>query len=181
MKRQPWKERYAAHLRSPYWATLKQKVIARRGRKCEKCGCEDKPIEMHHKHYQTFGRERQKDVLLVCRDCHRTEDVERKKQGDARRLMARVNRGEYGATEFDTHQISDGELWVLMRGGIVDINTDAGLQYLGGMIDGWDWDASPEPGGKISDRREADKNDGFRAFVRAEYRRRIGDCVHQHS
>ena len=181
MKRKPWAERYAAHLRSPYWAALKQKVIARRGKKCEKCGCEDRPIDMHHKHYRTFGRERQKDVLLVCRDCHRTEDVERKKQGDARRLMARINRGEPGATEFDLNEISDAELWVLMRGGIVDINTDDGIQYLGGMIRGWDWDASPEPGGKISSRREADKNEEFRAFVRAEHKRRIAGRVFQYS
>ena len=61
----PWRQRYIAHLASPYWAELKRKVTARRGNKCERCGKSGCGLDLHHKHYRTLGRERQKDVMLL--------------------------------------------------------------------------------------------------------------------
>jgi len=88
--RKPWKQRYMEHLRSDRWAELKQKVINRRGRKCERCNAGEKPLDLHHKHYKTFGNERQKDVVLLCRECHRAEDVERKRRGEAAKAWYRL-------------------------------------------------------------------------------------------
>ncbi len=93
--RKTWKQRYTAHINGPYWAELKRKVIKRRGCKCERCERSDCGLDLHHKHYRTFGRERQKDVTLLCRPCHRIEDAERKKRGDAERAWVRLC-GEFG-------------------------------------------------------------------------------------
>lgn len=45
---------------------------------CERCGAPD-PAQVHHLHYGTLGRERPQDVLIVCRGCHSSLDVERRK------------------------------------------------------------------------------------------------------
>lgn len=104
--RKPWKQRYAEHLRSAYWANLKQKVIKRRGSKCERCQAADLPLDLHHEHYKTFGRERQKDVVLLCRACHIVKDIERKKRGDADRAWYRLC-GEFGG------HVSDADFQLL--------------------------------------------------------------------
>jgi hypothetical protein len=94
--RKSWSERYAAHLRSPYWANLKTKVMRRRGAKCEMCCASEKPLDLHHHHYRTFGRERQKDVAVLCRECHRLADAERRMRGAAQRAWIRVVDGCFG-------------------------------------------------------------------------------------
>jgi hypothetical protein len=87
-------------LRSDYWRQLKQKVAKRRGNKCEQCKSSALHLDLHHKHYETFGRERQKDVLLLCRQCHQEKDVERKRHGDALRAWYRLC-GEFGGVVND--------------------------------------------------------------------------------
>ena len=107
-----WKLKYAEHLRSSYWSQLKQKVLKRRGHKCEQCQSSDKPLDLHHQHYRTFGRERQKDVLLLCRECHHREDVERKKRGDAQRAWCRLC-GEFGGYVTDAeYQLLEDMGWI---------------------------------------------------------------------
>lgn len=99
--RAPWKQRYAAHISSPYWRELKQKVIRRRGHKCQACGCGDCALDLHHEHYQTFGRERQKDVLLLCRPCHKEKDKERALRGRISLALHRVDRGDCSLADLD--------------------------------------------------------------------------------
>lgn len=86
MARKSWKTRYAEHLSSPYWKALKARVIARRGNKCEECGSCHKSLDLHHEHYRSFPRERQKDVRLLCRDCHKCADSIRARRGRYERL-----------------------------------------------------------------------------------------------
>ena len=104
MNKKPWKQRYQEHLRSPFWRELKAKVIRRRGNKCETCKCETCHLDLHHKHYKTFGRERQKDVKLLCRDCHVEEDKQRAIQGMISRALHRVDRGI--ESDFDLEVLS---------------------------------------------------------------------------
>lgn len=40
-----------------------------RGR-CERCRCRV-PLELHHRHYNTQGKEEPIDLKALCRDCHR--------------------------------------------------------------------------------------------------------------
>jgi len=48
-----------------------------RGGECEVCGVVPYRIEVHHKHYNTLGRENPSDLILLCPECHRVEDEKR--------------------------------------------------------------------------------------------------------
>jgi len=165
MARKPWGERYDAYISGPKWAALKARVLARRGPKCERCGASGVPLDLHHLHYQTFGRERHKDVQLVCRPCHEIEDKERRKRGTARRVMSTLMRED----RYWDCRISDGELYALIAGGVVDINTGEGRQLIGWMINAWEIDANPQLGLRPDLYREDGKNSSFRRVVRLKW------------
>lgn len=57
------------YLRSQHWAEFRRSIIAERKR-CEICGS-TKHLQVHHLTYARLWHERRKDVLLVCRRCHR--------------------------------------------------------------------------------------------------------------
>lgn len=71
---------YRKHITSEKWKKLRERVIAKRGKKCQKCRSTTRPLQLHHKHYDTFGNERMKDVRLLCMDCHIIEDKKRRKR-----------------------------------------------------------------------------------------------------
>jgi len=71
---------YRKYIASKKWKRLRERVIAKRGRKCQRCKSTTRPLQLHHKHYNTFGHERTKDVLLLCVDCHLIEDRLRRKK-----------------------------------------------------------------------------------------------------
>lgn len=62
-------ELHSAHLKSAKWKKIKAKLFRLRGRKCERCGSVER-IEVHHKHYNNLGRERMRDLEILCRPCH---------------------------------------------------------------------------------------------------------------
>lgn len=76
-ERQDLTPEYSKYIKSKKWRKFRERIIAKRGKKCQKCGNTTRPLQLHHKHYDTFGIERPKDVLLLCMDCH--YEVERKK------------------------------------------------------------------------------------------------------
>jgi hypothetical protein len=119
--RKPWKQRYTAHINGPYWAELKRKVIKRRGHKCERCDQSECCLDLHHKHYKTFGKERQKDVMLLCRPCHRIEDADRKRLGDAARAWYRLC-GEFGG------DVSANEIKLLEDVGYISSTGRGGIE-----------------------------------------------------
>jgi hypothetical protein len=51
-----------------YWQQLRTEVVvAQRGR----CGtCWGEGSDLHHRHYNNWGRELREDVVLLCRPCH---------------------------------------------------------------------------------------------------------------
>jgi 5-methylcytosine-specific restriction endonuclease McrA len=55
------------------WYTIPrvtQKMVRRRSKgHCEDCE-QRKPLEFHHKHYRSVGRELPEDIAHLCRDCH---------------------------------------------------------------------------------------------------------------
>lgn len=116
-QRKPWKQRYREHMQSAYWRELKAKVILRRGHKCERCFRTDCSLDLHHKHYKTFGRERQKDVELVCRECHRDADKQRAIEGMVRAALHRVDRGI--ESDFDLEVLSN-TVWRKAKDGTPD-------------------------------------------------------------
>ena len=122
MTRFGWKQKYAKHLASTYWKRLKEKVIARRGDCCERCA---KPgnTDMHHKHYKTFPRERQMDVELLCRECHKIADQERALRGQISSAMSRYDRGVESGDDIELlfatvfrRKAKEGHTWPVSTG-----------------------------------------------------------------
>ena len=66
------KTQYHAYLRSPEWQALRLRVLKRDGYKCAHCGA-SKPLDVHHKTYERVGRERMRDLVALCRECHEAE------------------------------------------------------------------------------------------------------------
>ncbi len=40
--------------------------------RCEDCDINDVPLEAHHKHYGSLGREKMSDLACLCRGCHQS-------------------------------------------------------------------------------------------------------------
>jgi hypothetical protein len=78
---------YDQAITSAHWFALKDQAMARSGGRCEgrretgqhydcemitkRCGAVG-PLQMHHKHYRTLGRETLDDVEMLCDSCHRS-------------------------------------------------------------------------------------------------------------
>ena len=157
MGRKPWAERYAKHLKSQYWAELKRKVVKRRGKVCERCKNADCSLDLHHMHYRTFGKERQKDVQLLCRECHKIEDMCRKQRGDANRVKALLERND----QWWSGSFTDVQVCTMIRGGVLDMND------IGHVIDCWDSD-------DFCGTKGGNRNDLFRSTVRELYEKHCG-------
>lgn len=61
---------YDDYLRSDQWMQFKEK-FRRSGLPQDCVGCQGTPIELHHRNYGRIGHESLRDVLPLCRDCHR--------------------------------------------------------------------------------------------------------------
>lgn len=64
------KAEYNEYLNSVKWRNFRQDVFAHYGNKCILCDSPTK-VEVHHKHYRTFGNETLQDVVPLCQKCHR--------------------------------------------------------------------------------------------------------------
>lgn len=88
---------YVDYLSSFDWHLKRLAVLKRAGNKCERCGrsgsgpCGGVVLQIHHVTYDNLGDEPLEDLLAVCEDCHKKEDVKRAAQGRARPEMARLN------------------------------------------------------------------------------------------
>lgn len=67
-KPRPWLD-YQKYINSARWKTKRKKAIAHYGGKCAVCGSTQN-LTVHHKTYKRFGREKLKDLEVLCRDCH---------------------------------------------------------------------------------------------------------------
>jgi len=82
-----WRKRYRRHIRSPQWRALKQRLLRERGMRCQRCGTPADQLVLHHTTYERLGKERDEDLMLVCRPCHPGADLQRELSGRARRLQ----------------------------------------------------------------------------------------------
>lgn len=71
---QPPDFRTAGRYKPPIPLATQQAVRKRANGRCECCG-ERAKLELHHKHYETEGRETPDDLSALCRDCHKGEHV----------------------------------------------------------------------------------------------------------
>ena len=63
---------YYTYIKSPEWRSKTRDFRLAVGNRCEQCGA-TKSLQVHHKHYRTLGRERKKDVEVLCVHCHQAE------------------------------------------------------------------------------------------------------------
>lgn len=65
------KEEYEDYRESPHWQATSRRIRQFR-RVCEKC-LFPYELNVHHKTYATLGRERDDDLIVLCRSCHSRE------------------------------------------------------------------------------------------------------------
>jgi hypothetical protein len=61
--------RYTAYMASPQWAERSQRTIMLAGGTCQRCGRRT-ATQAHHLTYDRLTRERDADLLAVCKPCH---------------------------------------------------------------------------------------------------------------
>lgn len=61
---------YKEYLLSEHWKNFRLSVINSR-KKCECCGKTYEIMNVHHISYKSLGKEKSKDVALLCEDCHK--------------------------------------------------------------------------------------------------------------
>jgi hypothetical protein len=61
---------YKEYLQTDHWKSLKKKALVLAGNSCALCQTKDKQLHVHHKTYKNRGKETQKDLIVLCKDCH---------------------------------------------------------------------------------------------------------------
>lgn len=57
--------------RTPYWREMRAVMLRNANYQCQECGL-TRNLELHHKVYRGFFRERRGDLMILCRYCHET-------------------------------------------------------------------------------------------------------------
>ncbi len=80
-KKKRWKKpvSYREYLKSDRWFRFRERILLKRGRKCEECGRREL-LELHHLSYVRLGHERPADVKILCKFCHSVVDRHHMKQ-----------------------------------------------------------------------------------------------------
>ena len=62
---------YEEYLKTRHWRLLRLKVAKKRHFRCEFCGEKfENHYEIHHKHYNSLGKEKIDDLMFLCKNCH---------------------------------------------------------------------------------------------------------------
>ena len=60
---------YTEYLYSKWWRTKRLQKLHSAGNRCNHCGSYLN-LEVHHLHYNSLGREKNRDLEVLCHDCH---------------------------------------------------------------------------------------------------------------
>jgi 5-methylcytosine-specific restriction endonuclease McrA len=63
---------YREYLRTPEWRKTRAAALLRSGHSCAVDVTHTKDLEVHHRTYERLGEELETDLLVLCRDCHRS-------------------------------------------------------------------------------------------------------------
>lgn len=71
---------YHEFLKTPWWDAIRSAVRYSKNNTCEKCGCTDKTLHIHHPNYEIRGYEdKYIDTLqCLCEDCHKEAHSKKK-------------------------------------------------------------------------------------------------------
>lgn len=62
---------YQEYLASPEWAETRRRALKRCGFRCQLCNREGQ-LNVHHRTYERRGNEKNEDLIVLCRECHKT-------------------------------------------------------------------------------------------------------------
>lgn len=65
------------YLQNDHWKATQKRALLRAGGYCQRCHQRGLPLDVHHLTYRNLGRERESDLLVLCRDCHQKEHQRR--------------------------------------------------------------------------------------------------------
>lgn len=71
-KKNPPKVDYHVYINSKAWRKKRDAAFRYWGRICELCGATESVLHVHHLTYARLGREKMKDLQILCADCHVT-------------------------------------------------------------------------------------------------------------
>lgn len=64
------RKNYQLYLQSRHWRDIRARYYkSGRPKECYVCGSKEQ-LHLHHRTYKRVGRERLKDLILLCKDCH---------------------------------------------------------------------------------------------------------------
>lgn len=63
---------YQEYLDSFEWQTTKERILLKRGKRCQVCGSQEE-IHIHHLTYERLGCEKDEDLMVLCEPCHTKE------------------------------------------------------------------------------------------------------------
>lgn len=63
------KDEYAQYLKTPHWATVRDRALAYAEQRCQLC-YSSKDVQVHHRTYDRLGHERPADLTVLCKACH---------------------------------------------------------------------------------------------------------------
>lgn len=66
------KQRHLANQQTGAYRELRTSRLRMAGNRCEECGA-NHALQLHHRHYNTLGREKIDDVVILCDQCHERE------------------------------------------------------------------------------------------------------------
>jgi hypothetical protein len=66
---------YREYLQSNWWKSKRHQKIKNAGGACEQCGARRR-LQVHHLNYERLGREKDKDIQVLCGRCHEEEHHE---------------------------------------------------------------------------------------------------------
>lgn len=61
---------YQAYLKTKHWNDTRKKALKRAKCTCQLCGTKDSVLNVHHKTYENKGKEKAKDLIVLCSNCH---------------------------------------------------------------------------------------------------------------
>lgn len=107
-------QEYLAYIASPEWSVKRRNAIGRAFNRCARCGQQFhiENLEVHHLDYERLGRERDEDLMVVCKSCHPFEDEKRAQRTRSRKEFRRVDgwaRKKYGEDWEDWKNYDDVE------------------------------------------------------------------------
>lgn len=72
---------YSEYLKTNHWETIRKRTLHDANYKCRLCHESDVELHAHHSCYERIGREGTKDLICLCKDCHKVFHENRSAKG----------------------------------------------------------------------------------------------------